>query len=115
MWTAKRKGFPPDFKGFKSLIVLTDGEDNRFGKDERLQRSTGAPSIAEFIAKEFGASGIMINMIGFQVEPAEEQRFKEQFEQPIKKLPLAGRFDLVTKTDKLRATLRQLMKPQLRF
>src|SRR5258708_38772692 len=71
-----------DFKGksgFKTLLVLTDGEDNLFKKDieKELRR--------EFGGEESG-NRIMINMILFNDDPREVEKAEKQFKKVIETL-----------------------------
>jgi hypothetical protein len=126
MWRAKREGFPSNFSGFKTMLVLTDGEDNCFYHlrdpqiaddkeriDPELTRET--KDIPTFLQKEFKDSGIQINMIGFAVTPSERMAFKNQFEKAIKDMVPPGHFYEVKDTEKLVETLRRNIKQTLKF
>lgn len=115
MWRAKREGFPENFRGFKTLLVLTDGEDNLFERDRQLN-PTGRTTIAEYINKEFAGFGVVINIVGFKVAAEEKARFQEQFQDVIEKqLPLKGKFYTVENTNELVSKLSRDLKQQLRF
>jgi hypothetical protein len=130
MWTANRQGFPTSYLGFKTLVVLTDGEDNRFnytgedpagtGKQIRVTdpklNPTGRKTIPEFIREEFKDTGVMVNLVGFKVDSKREKdSLTAQFKDAIEKLPLKGHFYTVDDEAQLGATLRQRMKQKLRF
>lgn len=115
MWRAKREGFPDNFRGFKTLVVLTDGEDNLFERDRQLN-PTGNAKIADYINKEFAGFGLVVNIVGFKVAAEEKARFQEQFQDVIEKqLPLKGKFYTVENTNELVDKLGRDLKQSLRF
>jgi hypothetical protein len=83
MWVAKNgleQKLPKDFKGFKSIVVLTDGADDRFPQFVR-RRQLSTKTIKEFMEKEFlQDSGFLVNMVFFQVEPKEAEDARAAFE-----------------------------------
>src|SRR5207237_4113194 len=97
--------------GFKTMLVITDGMDNRLDKDREL--NPGKKSIPVVLREAFQSSGIVLNIVGFKVEDAEEEKAKEQF-QVIEDLPLPGKFFTVTDGRELAATLERAMKQALR-
>ncbi len=117
MTMAKEQGFPENFHGFKTMIVLTDGEDNRFKGDTDLHQRHNTTEITKYMEEEFRNSGIALNLVGFRVPDNEEQqRLTEQFKDVIeKKLPLRGKFFTVDNPEELAAILRKSMQQQLRF
>jgi hypothetical protein len=89
MWEAKQNGFPErdvegrPFEGFKTLLVLTDGQDNRFhyydtakqpwNIDHKLQLVYNTKDIGEFIRNQFDNIGVVVNLVGFKVEGGQEE------------------------------------------
>jgi hypothetical protein len=61
--------------GFKTLLVLTDGKDNRFEKDAEINRAK--KDIPTAIRDAFSASDIEINVVGYKVADAEEVEAKK--------------------------------------
>jgi hypothetical protein len=128
LWTAKERGFPRDFKGFKTVIALTDGLDNRFAQDTELQRLhqnklAGLPpgqKMARFIEEEFKDTGVQINLVGFRVDepgkPAKEaeELFRKQFS-VIGKLSVPGKIYTAERRDRLIADLKKAVRRELRF
>jgi hypothetical protein len=120
LWKAKEKGFPKGFNGFKTVIALTDGIDNRFDQDRDLQDLHAAKlkglspekKIAKFIEEEFQDSGVQINLVGFQVEEG-EKRFRDQFE--IIERKQLGKIYLANNRGKLVGDLKKAIKREMRF
>jgi hypothetical protein len=116
MTRAKEEGFPPQFNGFKTMVVLTDGEDNCFKNDYKLHQRHGTKDLSKYMEEEFKDSGIVINLVGFKVDRAEAMHLTEQFKDVIeKKLPLKGKFYTVDDPQQLAEWLRGHMKQKIRF
>ena len=86
MVRAKEEGFPPDAKGFKTLLVLTDGADNRFDNDTALHARHGTKDLQTFLQKEFNKLGVVINFVGFKVVAAQIQALQQQFKNTIEEV-----------------------------
>src|SRR5205807_2593048 len=83
-------------RGFKTMLVITDGMDTRFvpGRypnvrdpspgDQKYNRD-GKQDIKGFLKREFKGSDIDIHMVGFQLGE-EEARSEEQFKEAIEEL-----------------------------
>jgi hypothetical protein len=113
MLRVRDEGFPENFKGFKSMIVLTDGEDTEFAKDAELVRKY--KNIPTLIREEFKDFDVTINVVGFRVtNKQEEKNFRAQFEEPIKKLTFPGKFyttdDAAALADRLKRAVRQTLR-----
>jgi len=99
--------------GFKSLIVLTDGMDNRFARDAEWNPG-GKKSIPTALREAFGRSDIEINVIGYRVaDPAEEEAARQQFK-VIEELPRPGKFYSVKQAADLNAVLEGALRKRLR-
>src|SRR6185437_11093796 len=98
--------------GFKSILVLTDGMDNRFAQDREY--NPDRQSIPAVLRQTFQDSGIEINLVGFRWAEGEEVQARRQFS-VIEKLPVAGEFYSVTDTRALTTTLDRAMRPRLRY
>jgi hypothetical protein len=109
MWGAKSD--LDKAKGLKTLLVLTDGNDNRFVANRSFNRE--GISIPQFIQKYFTNTGIAINMIFFRVEPRELEEAKRNF-QGIAELSPPGQFFPVEKFGELVAILERSIKQKLR-
>ena len=114
MVRAKEQGFPKDFKGFKTMMVLTDGMDTCFHKDQEMQLRHRTKEIPKFLDAEFKDAGIILNVIGFQVAAKEEKTAIDQFK-IIEKLPLPGKMYTVAEVPQLAALLEKGLKQRLRF
>ncbi|HYT87097.1 MAG TPA: hypothetical protein VEL76_00125, partial [Gemmataceae bacterium] len=89
MWRAARE----DLRGAdgpKTLLVITDGMDNRFAEDKLLNRDK--KGIGPFLAANF--RDIKIQIIGFKFAGGEKEKAMEQF-QEIAQLPIKGEFATV--------------------
>lgn len=67
-------------KGFRSVLVITDGIDNRFAysgspHDPREQQDV----ISKTLARSFNNTGITLNIVGFRLEASEAQQSRSQF------------------------------------
>ncbi len=98
-------------QGFKTLLVLTDGKDNRFEKDAEMNRAK--KDIPTALRDAFRNSDIEINVIGYKLPDAEAVTARQQF-QVIEELPRPGRFFSVKEADQLAGTLAQALRPNLR-
>jgi hypothetical protein len=97
-------------KGFRTLLVLTDGMDNRFDKDPRFRGKT----IPKVIKDEFQDAGVAVNLIGFKFAGGEQEKAYEQFK-GIAELPLPGKFVPVEEADKLAIELERALKQKIRY
>ncbi|QDU62430.1 hypothetical protein Pan216_32970 [Planctomycetes bacterium Pan216] len=98
--------------GFKTMIVITDGMDNRFANDTTL--NPGGLDISAFLYESFQNTGIEVNMIGFKVVNTEESQAKRQFD-VIQDFPLPGRWYSVSQAADLVGALDQAMRQELRY
>jgi hypothetical protein len=98
--------------GFKTLLVLTDGMDNRFAKDRKFNPAKKA--LKTVLREVFEPSDIEINIVGFKFATGEEKTAREQF-QVIEQFPVRGRFFSVNDSAALVAVLDKAMRPRLRY
>jgi hypothetical protein len=115
MVEAKKTDFADDFKGFKSLLVITDGMDNCFKYDAPLHARHNSSDIEEFLFKEFQASGVRPIVVGFKVPPSEEAELAKKLRGALEKLPLKGHYIPVEKAASLGPILEKYMKQEFRF
>jgi hypothetical protein len=94
--------FPEQAAGFKTMVVLTDGDDNRFQGD-----------IGKFLVKNFQDAAAQVNMVFFQADPKEKARALKQFA-AIKDLPVPGNFYEANERQKLAEELHKAIKQKLR-
>jgi hypothetical protein len=98
--------------GFKTILVLTDGMDNRFEKDR--QWNPQGKSVPAALRDAFRDSDVQVNIIGFRVQTPEEEKAREQFE-VIEHFPVPGRFYLVRQEPELAGTLDKALRQRLRY
>jgi hypothetical protein len=91
-------------KGFKTMVVLTDGDDNVF-----------QGNFTKEINDQFGKKGIAINMVIFEGTQKEIDNAREQFEMPLANLTPAGSFLVAENHDKLAVELRKALRPQVKL
>jgi hypothetical protein len=98
--------------GFKTMVVITDGMDNRFAKDAELNKQK--LDIPTYLRREFRNAGIMINVVGFKVVDAEEAKAQAQFA-VVEELPIPGRFVTVREAVALEGVLDQALRQKLHY
>jgi hypothetical protein len=98
--------------GFKTLLVLTDGMDNRFANDREFNPTR--KDIPTALRDAFWDSGIEVNVVGFKVVDTEEAQARKQF-QAVAELPAAGKFYTVNETGVLAAVLDRALRQRLRY
>lgn len=100
-----------DVRGFKTLVVLTDGMDtcfrvtNQQGKVIRTDpvfNADGSKDIPTFIREQFKDSDIALRIVGFQL-PEQEKKQAEPFISAVKEV--GGKFDLVDSPESLNKVL----------
>ena len=113
-------------RGLKNLLVLTDGDDNRF-KQSRALNPEGKIDIPEFLAQKFRDAGIRVTVVYFRSSglEADEKKAEEEelrmarknFEEPLQKLESPGQFieakNLGQLSESLRAGLEQKLVCQI--
>src|SRR5262249_44013896 len=134
MWEAKRAGFPEKdaagnpFEGFKTMLILTDGQDNRFyhhdtdkkpprwNIDSVLQKVQKTKEIGEFISTQFDKIGVVVNLVGFKVASKEEEaNLRKNFQGTLKGLDPPGKYRTIEDIETLNKELRESLKQDLRF
>jgi hypothetical protein len=100
-------------KAFKTLLVLTDGIDNRLVKDRKLNPE-GKLSVSAALKAEFALSGISVNVVGFRLADEEEEQARAQFK-VVETLPVIGKFYLVRETAELIKVLRSALRQRVRY
>jgi hypothetical protein len=90
--------------GFTSLILLTDGLDNRWERDTR-NNPTGRP-VAESLRAAFDRSNVRLDVIAFSVPKEEADGVQAQF-RVAEQLTPPGRFVNVAEVTKLVIPLRE--------
>ncbi len=98
--------------GFKSLIVLTDGIDNRFEQDKQV--NPRGLDVATALSESFRGSGIMLNIVGFQIASHEDEEAHQQFS-VIESFSPPGRFYRVDQAADLLAAMTAALDQRLRY
>ena len=110
--------FDSKANGFKTLVVLTDGDDNQFFTKEcaDLRQKHPVPNltIPKFLQLEFQGSGIRIHMALFDVEKDELENAKKQFGE-LGKLDPPGEVKVIANAADLVKDLRRVMRFELRY
>ncbi len=105
--------------GLKNLVILTDGQDNRFEKNglkwDKELNPGGKLTIPKYLEKTYKDTDVAIRVIGFQLPPGELDEVKRQFKVPLERLRTKGRFFDVSKTADLIEALRASLKQRLFF
>jgi hypothetical protein len=96
--------------GYKTMIVITDGMDNRFEQDAQL--NPDKKTVPDFLLQQF--QNIEVNVIGFKMVTKEEQQAREQFE-VVTKLPNKGQFFLVGASNDLVIKMEKLLPQKLTY
>lgn len=99
-------------EGYKTLLVVTDGKDNRYANDSIGNRDK--KDIPTTLRDAFGGSDIAINVVGFRVVSAEEDEVRKQF-QVIEQLSQPGHFYSVKDGLALTAILTRALRPNLQI
>lgn len=94
-------------RGFKTLLVLTDGNDSEY-----VRKHPGR-DIPSFVRETFAQTGIMVNMVCFKTDEKELADAKAQFAGVIKELDPPGTFNTATDAERLLALLRRSLKQKL--
>lgn len=100
--TADLKGH----EGPRSMIVITDGHDNRISHDLAANPLGLTPD--RWLSKQFRGTGITVNVIAFQVENKDKEQTQRQLT-VVESLQPAGRFIEVEQTGELAEALRDLL------
>jgi hypothetical protein len=112
MWTAANKDLTTA-RGLKTLLVLTDGNDNRL--ENNPKHNPNKLSVPDFIVAGFKPLNIRVNMIFFTPSGTDLEiaRARQNFEGALKQLNPPGNFVLANNLGELIATLRRGIRQRL--
>jgi hypothetical protein len=96
--------------GFKTLIVITDGMDNRIESDNEF--NPDHKPISTLLVENF--QDIELYVIGFRVASAEQAKAREQFS-VIEEPPLRGKYIEIENAGDLVLALRRAAEQKLRY
>jgi hypothetical protein len=108
MYTAAEKDLK-HAKGYKALVVVTDGMDNHFAKDKEL---SGGKDTRTFLLDNF--QGIDVNVLGYKMVGKEEAIAKQQFA-AIEELRPPGKFYELADARKLLDKLQKALRPKITY
>lgn len=97
-------------QGFKSLLVITDGMDNRIQKDPEF--NPDKKDVSTLLLENFRDTEV--NIIGFKIDSKEQAKAAEQFS-VIKDLPLGGNYYDIQDSGQLVFTLKKVLRTNLRY
>jgi len=98
--------------GLKTMLVLTDGIDNRFLTDKVLNEK--GRSVEATLREEFASAGIVVNIVGFKVVPMEAAAAAEQFK-VVEQLALPGKYYTVDDVVDLTVAVGKTTRQKLRY
>ena len=97
--------------GFKTVLLLTDGIDNRYLNSTN---SVAGNSIASVLRRSFDQSDISLNVVGFKVKSSEQAKARQQFE-IVKSFSPPGKYFEVREATKLAETLQSVLHQRIRY
>src|SRR5262249_965041 len=95
-------------EGFRTLVVLTDGVDNRLPK-AKTANPDGLP-VGAVLRQQFAGSGIAVHVVGFQIASRQEEEHRKQFE-VLTKLSPRGTVSTVARLAELIRALERVTAP----
>jgi hypothetical protein len=107
MWTAAKRDLELA-SGLKTLLVLTDGDDNELEKF-KPKYNPNRMTVKDFIVSGFKTLGIAVNMVFFtpRTDPQQIQNARKRFGEALAQLEPPGSFKTAKDRDELIATLKQ--------
>ncbi|HTN74991.1 MAG TPA: hypothetical protein VL096_07080, partial [Pirellulaceae bacterium] len=98
--------------GFKSVIAITDGIDNRIAHDHEMNPQ--GRDVATLLTENFQNSGTVLSIVGFQIASHEDEAARQQFS-IIESFTPPGRFYRVDESAELIAALEAALDQRLRY
>jgi hypothetical protein len=108
MIEAKDNDFPERYSGPKTLLVLSDGADTSYLPSERVAK------VRQEFENAFSGSGITVHIVGFRINPTEEQDARSQFE-PVSRFRPPGRIWRSDNPDRLAENLDLALRPKVQL
>ena len=99
-------------QGFKTIVVLTDGIDNRVATDK--ETNPDGKDVPSLLRDSFRKSGIELNIVGFRMSADEESKGWQQF-QVVQSLFPPGAFCTVSESESLAEALDAALRQRLRY
>jgi hypothetical protein len=99
--------------GFNTMLVLTDGMDNRWKTDRQI--NPNGLDVAAGLRASFASSDIAVNVVAFRVtDPKDQQEVRMQFE-GVTTFDAPGLFATAEESQSLVEALDRAMRPALRY
>ncbi len=98
--------------GFKTIVVVTDGMDNRVQHDKEINPQ--GKHVPTLLRDAFDKSGIELNIIGFRMQAEEAAQGAAQFK-VVRSLSPPGQFCTVSESESLAEALDTALRQQLRY
>ncbi len=99
-------------QGLKTLVVLTDGHDNRWEQDR--EANPNGKTVAETLTAAFSGSDIVVRVVGFLPNKADADKIREQFA-VIEKFPMPGKFYAIDDARGVVDGIRRVIRRRLMF
>lgn len=109
MIEAKDNDYPERHTGAKTLLVLSDGADTSYLPSERVAK------VREQFENAFANGGITVHIVGFRIDPAEEQVARSQFDRVSRFRPLPGRLWKSDNPERLAENLDLALRPKVKL
>jgi hypothetical protein len=101
-----------DFKGFKTIVALTDAVDNRLAEDRELKGKY--KSVSAFLQTEFQDCDVSLYLLGFPPQNKEEEAARAEF-QVIENLNPGGKLYTVKDTARMAELMEMLLRQRLNY
>lgn len=108
----KAKGDLSRAGGYKAIITITDGGDNRFDKDKALKARS--KNLTQFFRDEFDRGDIAVHFVTFPPRTPDENKALTELK-TVESLTPAGKVFAISETDQLIAMLESLLKQRLNY
>ena len=95
--------------GFKTVVLLTDGMDNRY-----QQKNGVTDTVPEALKSAFDNSGVVLNVVGFKVASREQKTAQSQF-QHVESFQPPGRYFEVSDAQVLADVLKSVLHQRIRY
>jgi hypothetical protein len=99
-------------EGPRTMMVLTDGIDNRFAQDR--EANPASEQVPDALRHQFRGTGIAIHVVGFQVANREDDEAQRQFG-PVAELDPPGTFCTVDAVEDLISSVRRISRSALQY